>query len=393
MKKNLNQVRDTEAHQSEKALNSLAAKALDQHGFIWKGPVLHRIKNHVKPVSLIHEVAADLLVNSAPLFELEETKRGQVKLRPSELGERLVTAFSADFQQIEDEWVLHDKSPVYLLFYRLRRLLQMDLRSYLHCLHTRDQAEAILVFLNRMVDALCRRLARKAFKKRHANFRRNAIENFLGLSQSIDWLAQRHDVVVTLRFDLYRRAPGSQPVEFGDEPDVSLGHQLVELRESFHRSMDYRFGEDLLGYAWTFEYGRETGFHIHYLVFLRPEGNEDHAGLVDQLEIKWLALTDGHGFVHNCNRQAHKYNARAIGLVRLDDPQVTAGLRYIVVYFTLAGLYVTLKEPKVAKKFGKGRFPEGPLGSAKSGRPPKAKRGQWAQRALAMAQTHYLNFM
>lgn len=393
MKKNPNKVQGTELQQSEKALNSLAAKALDQHGLIWKGPVLHRIKNHVRPVSLIHEVAADLLLNSAPLFELEETKHGQFKLRPSELGERLVKAVSADFPQIEDEWALHDKSPIYLLFYRLRRFLPMDLRSYLDCLHTRDQAEAILMFLNQMVDALCRRLARKAFKDRHANFRRNAIENFLGLSQSTDWLAQRHDVVMTLRFDLYRRAPGSQPAEFGDEPDVSLGNQLVELREPFHRSMDHRFGEDLLGYAWTLEYGRETGFHIHYLVFLRPDGNEDHTGLVDQLEIKWLALTDGHGYLHNCNRNAHNYNARAIGLVRLDDLQVIAGLRYIVVYFTLAGLYVTLKEPKAAKKFGKGRFPEGPLGSVKGGRPSKAKRGQWAQRALAIAQTHYLNFM
>lgn len=393
MRKNLNQVRGTEAHQPEKALNSLAAKALDQHGFIWKGPVLHRIKNHVKPASLIHEVAPDLLVNSAPLFELEEVKRGKFKLRPSELGERLVKAFSADFQQIEDEWVLHDKSPVYLLFYRLRRFLPMDLRSYLDGLHTRDQAEAILAFLNQMVDALCRRLRRKAFKDRHANFCRNAIENFLGLSQCIDWLAQRHDVVVTLRFDLYLRAPGSQPVRFGDEPDVSLGEQIVELREHFHRSMDYRFGDDLLGYAWALEHGRETGFHIHYLVFARPDGNEDHAGLVDQLEIKWLALTDGHGFVHNCNRHAQSYNPRAIGLVQLDDPQVIAGLRYIIVYFTLAGLYMTLKAPKAAKKFGKGGFPEGPLGSVKGGRSPKAKRGQWAQRALAMAQTHYLNFM
>nr|WP_082519557.1 inovirus-type Gp2 protein [Variovorax sp. Root411] len=393
MNKNPHRVSSPNLSQSDHAYHQLAAQAMRQRCLLWQGTVLHRARSHDRPISLIHEVADELLVNSAPLFEVKEARRGLFKLGFSESGKRLVEAASADFVLIEQDMVLHEKSPVLMLFFRMRSFLPMNLRMYLDDLYARSQVEAMVEFLNRMVGVLRRRLARKVFKERQKNFERNAIENFIGLSECIDRLARRHTEVIALRFDLFYRRPGSEPAQFDDVPDVSVLEEFVDQDARFHRSMIHRFGKDLLGYAWALEFGREAGFHKHYLVFLRPQGNEDHAGLVDLLEVKWLALTEGRGFLHNCNRNAHSYKPCAIGLVRLDDPQVLEGLRFIVVYFTLAGLYMRLAVPQSVVKFGKGGDFTKERGPKKAGRKPHIKRGKWARHAVALAQAHYLNFM
>lgn len=387
------QISPLKLNQTDRAYHQLAAQALRQKSFLWQGTILHRSRNHDRPISLIHEVADELLLNSAPLFEMKDARGGLFKLGFSESGKRLVEAASVDFVLIEQDMVLHEKSPVLTFFFRLRRFLPMNLGIYLNDLYSQTQVKAMVEFLNRMAGILRRRLARRAFKERQKNFERNSIENFIGLSECIDRLVRRHTEVIAMRFDLFQRPIDSQPARFGDVPDVSALHEFVDQCERFHRSMIHRFGKDLLGYAWTLEFGREAGFHKHYLVFLRPQGNEDHAGLVDMLEGRWLALTEGHGSLHNCNRKSDSYNPRAIGLVRLDDPRVLEGLRFIVVYFTLAGLYMKLAVPHSVVKFGKGGDFTKERGPKKAGRKPHIKRGKWARHSVALAQAHYLNFM
>jgi hypothetical protein len=370
--------------------DTLAQLALRQRGFQWSNEGVVRAEVHDRTISLLHDVAKEVMLPGEPPFFVERTKRGSW-VRSSLLGGRLVQVLSADFDQIQADYPLHQFSPVFMVFLRFRRHLPLNPSSYFNRHTPPELAEQILAAALRLVRLLRRKLGREALKTANENFRRGAMDNFNGLIDAIEWLSQRRTSVTSLRFDLHYSKIGSHPVRFGDEPDVHVLDELMDYRERFHRSLDRRFGDALWGYAWVLEYGRERTFHLHYLVMLDPRGHEDHRGLVDMLGEKWRVLTEGRGEIFNCHIRKRQYKYTAIGHVRLDDPSAVKGLHFIVSYMTLAALFVKLDIQKRFRTFAKGRFPK--AAGAKVGRPQHRPPGSRIKISVAEARASYLNFL
>lgn len=349
------QQHDQEQHE-ENRLDGLGAMALLERNYHLDNGQRVRTDDHDRAISQLHQVAKEILRAGYPLFSIEHDPRRGSWVRRSPLGARLLAVFRTDFDRIQMDYPLHKFSPVMMVFMKFRHLIPFNPASYFDLLMPRHAAEQIFEVAVRALGLLQRMLRRPYLRRLHNNFRRKAIDNFNGLIDSIDALSQRRVSVTALRFDLYYRRAGSLPVKFGDQPDVQILDELMSLRERFHRSLDRRFGGELLGYAWVLEFGRERGFHFHYLVFLKHGVPGDDVSLVESLEAKWKELTDGRGELDNVNSRRRGFRYPAVGRIRLDDPQVVTGLQYLVSYMTLAPLFVKLEIQERYDTFAKGRF-------------------------------------
>lgn len=372
----------------EEHFDTLGSLALQQRGVQWQGEMRVRTEVHDRAISLLHLVAKEIIRPNKQLFFIERDRRGGW-IRCSPVGERLLRVVSADFDRIQTDYPLHCFSPVFMTFVRIRRYVPINPASYFDRHEPSELAEQILAVMLRFLALLQRMLRREVIKVGNENFRRGAMDNFNGFIDSIEWLSQRRMSVTVLRFDLYYRKTDSQPVRLDDKPDLPVLDEFMSYRERFHRSLDRRFADALLGYAWVLEYGRERGFHIHYLVILNPRGHEDHRGLVDMLGEKWRVLTENRSEFHSCN--ATRYTHRAVGHIRLDDPQAVTGLHLIVSYMTLASLFVKLDIQKKFRTFAKGRFPK--AASPKVGRPQNRAPGSRIKISVAQARASYLKFL
>lgn len=392
-------VRAQNTHSSEDEFNAMAKLALRQRAIEWtlkddehpeQGLQVGRAKAHDRIISLLHDLAREVMHPSEPSFFAEHGKtRSMVRCTP--LGQQLLDAARADFYQIQADYPLHNFSPVYKVFARLRRCLPSYPASYFDRSCSAEVADQTVVTALRFVKALRRALGRESVKTANENFRRGAMDNFNGLSDSVGWLAQRRKDVICLRFDLYERAAGSEPVKLGDTASLDGLDEFMACRERFHRSLHRRFGKKLLGYFWALEYGRESKYHVHYFVMLDPRGNEDHVGLVDVLGEKWVSLTEGHGYIYNGNAHADRQTYPALGRVNLDDPQTITGLQFLMSYLTLAGLFVKLDVNKRFRTFSKGRFPKGPL--RKAGRPQDRVPDSRLKITVAQARANFMKFI
>lgn len=341
----------------------------------------YKTHGHDQIISLLHEVAKEVMLPGDIPFVVVRGKTGTVVRCSTPLGQRLLKIACADFFQIYLDYPLHRFSPVFRVFARLRRVVPSSPSSFFERLVPAEDADSTVLQTLRFVAALRRALGRKSIKTAHHNFRRGARDNFNRFIDALDWVSQRRKEVTVLRFDLHYREAGSQRVKYGDKASFEGVDKFMGYRERFHRSLHRRFGEALLGYAWALEYGRETKWHLHYLVMLSPR--DDHSGLVDTLGEKWVSLTERCGYIRNVNADAN-YRYSAVGRVRLDDLEVVMGLHFLVSYMTLAGLFVKLDAPERFIAFHTGRFPKKALPQV--GRPANRSSGSRLRITIEQAQ-------
>jgi len=344
----------------------------------------YKTHGHDQIISLLHEVAKEVMLPGDIPFVVVRGKTGTVVRCNTPLGQRLLKIACADFFQVYLDYPLHHFSPVFRVFAQLRRAVPSSPSSLFDRLVPAEDADSTVLQALRFVTALRRALGRKSIKTAHHNFRRGAKDNFNRFIDALDWLFQRRKEVTVLRFDLHYREAGSQPVKYGDKASFEGVDQFMGYRERFHRSLDRRFCEALLGYAWALEYGREAKWHLHYLVMLAPsDRHDDHSGLVHSLGEKWESLTERRGYIRNVNVSAkHRYSA--VGRVRLDNPDVVMGLHFLVSYMTLAGLFVKLDAPERFIAFHTGRFPKKALPQV--GRPANRSSGSRLRITIEQAQ-------
>lgn len=387
----------------DEKINLLGTLALSQRHREWNGvkqdgrtvDQLNVTKDRSGPIAYIHKVAKALLIDKGPAVVVVLAMNGLAKVVTTPLGEQLARAFETDFALIHEEYQLYAFSPVFMLMQRVARLLPLKFRGSLNKPLPHKDAEKLVRKVESLIGILRRSLSAPELKQAQQNFRRNAIDNFNGLCDGFDWLAERHEEAVVLRFDLFLRALDSKPVKFGEKPDIALLDEFHALCTRFQAFIGNHFGEALLlGYAWTLEHGRESGFHKHFVVVLSPRrDNEDHIAVVERLIRKWEKLTGGRGHGHNSNQDGARHLRRAVGLVNLRDPHVADGLRRIAAYFTLAGLFVKLDVPQSFDAFGKGRFPKEPLPTGLAGRPNKRRPGSRVRMSVTQYEKNHLHFM
>ncbi|KQW61799.1 hypothetical protein ASC92_25835 [Variovorax sp. Root411] len=390
------------SHPEDDNLDLLGTQAMSQRHLEWNSVKLNdrRVdqlnvtRDRSGPIAYVHKAAKALATSMGPAVVLVAEANGLAKVVITPLGEQLARAFETDFALIHEEYQPYAFSPVYMLMQRIARLFPLKFRGSLNKSLSLKDAETLVRKIECVIGVLRRSLSAPELKQAQQNFRRNAIANFNGLCDGFDWLAERHEEAVVLRFEVFLRPHDSQPVNFGEKPDLALLDEFHPLCTRFQRFMAHHFGKALLlGFAWTLEHGRESGFHKHFVVVLRARGNEDHVAVVEQLIRKWEQLTGGRGHAHSSNKDGGRHHRRAVGLVNLRDPQVAAGLRRIAAYFTLAGLFVKLDVPQSFDTFGKGRFPKKPLPTDLAGRPRKRPPGSRIRMSVTQYEKNHLHFM
>jgi hypothetical protein len=342
----------------------------------------------------IHEMASKLIRSSEPLFYLEKRPAGQGAVRCTKVGDLLLQVASGNFTQLCADWPIHKFSPIVRGFMELLALLTAQtyyFRAYFNKPVSLDAARVTVDFSNRCASTLKKYFTRPVIKSANDRFRRSADDNFDELAGILQWISKEHTEVVVLRFDTGYREEGATPYKLGDPPRIGHLDEYRECRKRFHRWIKDKFGVDLLLCAWALEYGREKSFHQHYLVALKPRGNNDHVGLVEEIGRKWNVITKSLGSIHNCNAQRSDYRYPAIGLVRMDHPQVIIGLRYIASYITLAEAYVRLDLGKRIDAHGKfGNYPE--EATIKPTRPRSSFSPIPIAITHAQARSQYVNF-
>ena len=385
MKRAINVVGDPTAADDD-CLNKLGGDALHEQSLSRYGRVTKLQRSH-KTLSSLPRAGKAVCQKSKELLEFKEAPGGRKTIQPTKTGWIVINALSIDFLQVQEEFTLYRLSPITLLFMWLVNLLPWGWKKSLGAPLTVDKAFDAMQFANRLIAILRRKLERPAFKKAEANFRKSARDNFNNYFDAIARVAQSNETVVSIRFDLYYRASNSQPARLGDPASVETLDPFLALCGEFQEYLSDHFGKDLLHFAWAFEHGREGGFHKHYHLLLRPGGNEDHARVVDGLAQKWQTMTLNQGWMHNGNRFSSTYPHKALGIVRLDDPEVIEGLRRIVSYFTLAGLFVKLDVPgrtKVIRAFQQSNVVKPKR--ERGGRPPRLSPGWRGRMTVAEAQ-------
>jgi len=255
-----------------------------------------------------------------------------------------------------------------------------------------NRAKFIANRRNRVARAAKAQLANTALRDSQKNFERTARENFKELTNKIDRLALSHDVVVALRFDLHDLENGIQG-KVTDEDYVASFLRFRSDTKKHRELLKKRFKDDLLGLTWALEYGHERGFHMHYLVFVKPAGNEDHVYAVEQIGQEWEAITGGRGSCYNgnkeCNARFMRY--RASGRIQFNDRKAIEGLRFIAAYFTLAGLYIKLQvNGRSQKTFQQSGFADG---ARKKSRLPPRPADLQVSMPLKMARADYFKYI
>ncbi|TAK92910.1 MAG: hypothetical protein EPO09_14290 [Aquabacterium sp.] len=201
--------------------DELGQVALSKFAFDTEDGVIIRREAHEQPISLIHDVAGELLRASKDesYLSLSPAKQaGEVRIVCTPLCQRIVNALSVDYLQIRLDYPLHRFSPIFKVFSSVRRrLLPVDFCSYLKRSLDKVQADRLVQAALVVIQTLRKRLSKTVVKDAYENFRRGAIENFNGFVDGIDWLSQRYSTVTVLRFDLHFRKSGSQPV--GNPPE------------------------------------------------------------------------------------------------------------------------------------------------------------------------------
>lgn len=377
-------------------LKALSFKALYQQRIEPVGSAVHCADIEAHLIYNMHEMAPKLSRSIEAPFYLEKCADGMAKIRCTKIGQLLMEIAGADFVKLRLDWPVHEFSPIVNGFMKFQKLVPkriFPLKANFNSLLPLKIAEEIMELANRLALALRKYLKRPAIRSAKEGFGRSALDNFEELIWILQWISEEHTEVVILRFDTHYREEGAKPYELGNPPRIEHLDEYRECRERFHRWIRDKFGDDLLLNAWALEYGRETAFHHHYLLVLKPRGNDDHVGLVDEIGRKWSAITKSLGSIHNGNEHRNDQRYPALGLVRLDHQDVITGLHYIVSYITLAGVYVKLDLEETIKAHGKGgNYPEeSPI--TKLGRPSSRRSPIPIAITHAQALSRYVNFL
>jgi len=326
-----------------------------------------RTENFANSISELHRLAKALSRSQEPLVEIKPGNRlDRVVL--TALGKKTVEILRGPWESVSLLYIYYQLSPILALFLRLISALPLKHLEAVPSAYDKEVALHLKAKIDRVTDFIRRRLRSPALKAATDNFCRGPRDNFRSLMDGIDWIAQRHRFVVSLRIDLHWDAQSREPLRLGQYPDYAVVDPFMRSRVKFQRYLQRKFGDDLLGVTWTFEHGQRSRFHAHYWILLKPAACSDPLAMVDELGEHWkgIAGSDGRGFF-NCHTIRHKH--RAIGRVDLHDEIVIVGVRRLSTYFTAAGLYVKLDLGGKHNTFGMTGFPKAPVN--KPGPKPK----------------------
>ena len=240
---------------------------------------------------------------------------------------------------------------------------------------------------------------RRGVDKKVANWERNTAENLKRLDSYVNALFESHARLLVLRIDLLYKVAALSQEEIGqiherllvlsDRDQVGFLEgkastaalkretaarvdvkEAMKDRDRFFANMRGKpslFGH-MVGFVWSLEWSRVSGYHLHCALFLDGSKAHKHEYLADEIGKYWATvITKGRGLYYNCNRDKAKYgDLWAIGPVDHHDTVKRGHLMRTLGYLAKKDQYVHVKPSAKCKLFGTGRLP-GP--KSRVGRP------------------------
>ncbi|EMU6157650.1 inovirus-type Gp2 protein, partial [Yersinia enterocolitica] len=85
------------------------------------------------------------------------------------------------------------------------------------------------------------------------------------------------------------------------------------------------------GFFWVIEYGEDSKFHSHTVVYLDGQKKRKTFPLAERIGALWKEITQGEGKYHRCEYKG-SYKADINQIISHRDTDYIQGLRYIISY-------------------------------------------------------------
>lgn len=177
------------------------------------------------------------------------------------------------------------------------------------------------------------------------NFTKGPEKNYKSLSSYINSLFNVYARLLVIRVDL------SYLKEYRNSITIE---EVVKHRQAIlNNRRKGALATKWVGCAWRLEYGKETGYHLHVVIFF--DGSRHRSDFVwgSEISTEWEKVTGGRGRSFECNRDFSRYRYVGIGMVDHHDSEKRRFLLKALFYLTKGDKIAKLSLGKI-RTFGRG---------------------------------------
>ncbi len=258
----------------------------------------------------------------------------------SSFGEKLnsLATLVMSLRVFRQYYRLHPKFEVFFLFVDSNNLIELIDAATI----TGDTKK-----LDSLLDGFHKQLKSSAQLNDERNFFKGPEKNTKLLHSYVNSLFKTNARLLVVRVDLSYKSKFSKLIM----PDEIMEHRKMLIIKNKNNPLT----KDWKGYAWRLEYGKETGFHFHFVVFMDGSKFKSDVVAAGKIGQRWDVITGGRGRFYNCGLDKTKYRYVGVGLVDYHDTEKRKNMMKALSYLTKAEKLAKLKIDKV-KTFGRGKI-------------------------------------
>ncbi|MBV6325714.1 YagK/YfjJ domain-containing protein [Duganella violaceipulchra] len=296
---------------------------------------------------VIEEFVGKILSSNSPAFvEGEEKFTKKRVMVPTKLGKKYLDSFHAMVACYGEQYEYSEHVKV---FFDTCKSMSPECKEFDAAIAFRNKSLGPYYF-NKMFEDIRRNCNTKKFKRKIAIRKSNFIRNFASVKKYIDALFNRYSRLLVLRVDL------SYKKSYAGKVDEKIAHSH---REQFLNNMrSNSLFDNLVGYVWKLEYGRDKGHHFHFAFFFDGAKVRKDEFIALKIGNYWVnKITDGNGSHHNCNMNKAAYEDLGIGMISHDEHEKRKSLMRTLSYLTKKDQYLRKRALGRCRIFGKGVAP------------------------------------
>lgn len=215
-------------------------------------------------------------------------------------------------------------------------------------LHRNPERESVLLGY---IDELREHLNSKEMHSLIKNFQRGPAKNYKALVNYTHTLFKHYARLLVIRIDL----------SFLDmyKKEVSLKDCALYRRKLLGDRRSRPFIKNAVGYAWSLEYARSTGYHYHMLFFYDGSKHREDITIGMGIGEQWKDITGNKGRFYLCNTKKDSYRFCGIGMVDYHDGIARQNLNKAIAYLTKPQHFAKVRGLQDARvrAFGRGDVP------------------------------------
>ncbi len=344
---------------NEKERDRLAELTMRQHGSrmvtTLEGDRVELEYRQARFITHLHEYANKVANHKDPKFT--QRRYGDFwKVDLDTQARRMLSLLAANFESIRDDYPNYRQSPYFDAIERVAKRIYRKssliaaIVSYTKTPLDEKSAKALLGALRFIAKCLSNEI--RAASQDYYNFSKNAKERHKRLHARVYTAMRKRSKLTILRLDTSYASEVDQTNHNQAEPGVITPEGLRVHRADFGKYLNARFGSAMLDYFGEAEYGKDRKWHIHWIIILDAAKHQSDVLLTKQLGEHWkTTITRGQGSYWNCNANKHLYRYLAIGKVDVNSENFRIGLRFMLAYITLPGMFIILDLPDKFRSF------------------------------------------